>query len=80
MLTKIRPVLLLPVLLLISGCQATFTNLTPQHQERNPNNLYPVEVSLNMKSKRGDFRLTVKSSEADPMRGTSVTFAMRGHP
>jgi len=47
MLMKSRSVLLLPLLLLISGCQATFTNLTPQHQERNANNLYPVEVSLN---------------------------------
>jgi len=47
MFTKFRAVLLFPVLLLLSGCQATFTNLTPQHQERNPNNVYPVEVSLN---------------------------------
>lgn len=40
-----------------------------------------IEVSLTMKSKRGDFRLTVKSSEADPMRGTSVSFAsLQGHP
>ena len=40
-----------------------------------------LEVSLGMKSKRGNFRLTVKSSEAQPMRGTSVTFAqMQGHP
>jgi phosphohistidine phosphatase SixA len=33
-----------------------------------------LEVSLGMRSKRGDFRLTVKSAEAQPMRGTSVTF------
>ena len=40
-----------------------------------------LEVTLNMKSKRGDFRLTVKSSEAQPMRATQVTFtAMQGHP
>ena len=44
-------------------------------------NSQAVEVTLGMKSKRGSFRLTVKSSEADPMRGTSVTFAMlQGHP
>jgi hypothetical protein len=40
-----------------------------------------VEVTLNMKSRRGNFRMTVKSSEAQPMRGTSVTFTMmQGHP
>lgn len=44
-------------------------------------NSQAVELTLGMKSKRGNFRLTVKSSEADPMRGTSVTFAMmQGHP
>ena len=40
---KILPVL--PVLLL-TGCAATFTNLTPLEQPRNANNLYPVEVSF----------------------------------
>jgi hypothetical protein len=34
---------LLPVIL-ITGCAATFTRLTPLEQPRNPNNLYPVEV------------------------------------
>jgi hypothetical protein len=47
MLKKSGTLLLLPLLLLINGCAATFTNLTPQHQERNANNLYPVEVALN---------------------------------
>ncbi len=37
---------LLPVLLL-TGCAATFTRLTPLEQPRNPNNLYPVEVQFN---------------------------------
>jgi hypothetical protein len=37
---------LLPVLLL-TGCAATFTRLTPLQQPRNPNNLYPVEVIFN---------------------------------
>jgi len=45
MLKKLLPILLAP--LLLAGCQATFTNLTPQRQTRNPNNLYPVEVALN---------------------------------
>jgi hypothetical protein len=32
--------------LLVGGCATHFTNLTPQQQERNANNLYPVEVAL----------------------------------
>jgi len=38
-------VLLLP--LLLTGCTATFTDLSAKHQVRNSNNLYPVEVALN---------------------------------
>jgi hypothetical protein len=45
MLKKILPLLLLP--LLLAGCTATFTNLTPKTQVRNETNLYPVEVALN---------------------------------
>src|SRR5271155_5246654 len=41
---KILP--LLPVLLL-TGCAATFTRVTPLEQPRNPDNLYPVEVIFN---------------------------------
>jgi hypothetical protein len=37
---------LLPALLL-TGCAATFTRLTPLEQHRNANNLYPVEVQFN---------------------------------
>jgi hypothetical protein len=37
--------LVLPALLM-TGCAATFTNLTPLQQPRNANNLYPVEVSF----------------------------------
>ena len=44
MLKKIFPLLFLP--LLLAGCTATFTNLTPKTQVRNDNNLYPVEVAL----------------------------------
>ncbi len=32
--------------LLVSGCATTFTNLTPAQQERNADNIYPVEVAL----------------------------------
>jgi hypothetical protein len=41
----------LPVLsmVLLTGCAATFTRLTPLQQPRNPNNLYPVEVAFNSK-------------------------------
>lgn len=40
---------LLPLMsvLLLTGCAATFTRLTPLEQPRNPNNLYPVEVEFN---------------------------------
>lgn len=44
MLKKFLPVLLAP--LLLAGCTATFTNLTPKQQPRNPSNVYPVEVAL----------------------------------
>ena len=44
MLKKLLPLSLLA--LLAVGCRATFTNLTPQTQFRNANNLYPVEVAL----------------------------------
>jgi hypothetical protein len=46
MLKKFLPgLLLLPWLM--TGCTSTFTNLTPQTQIRNANNLYPVEVAMN---------------------------------
>jgi hypothetical protein len=44
MVKKLLPLLLAP--LFLAGCNATFTNLTPQHQVRNANNAYPVEVAL----------------------------------
>ncbi len=43
-LMKLSPVLLLG--LLLAGCNATFTNLSPTIQDRNPTNQYPVEVAL----------------------------------
>jgi len=45
MLKRILPLFILP--LLLAGCtRATLTNLTPQQQPRNPNNLYPVEAAM----------------------------------
>ncbi|HYG34239.1 MAG TPA: hypothetical protein VEC99_05620 [Clostridia bacterium] len=44
MLKRFLPLLFAP--LLLAGCNATFTNLTPSQQSRNANNLYPVEVAL----------------------------------
>jgi hypothetical protein len=37
--------MILPALLL-TGCAATFTRLTPVEQPRNPGNAYPVEVAF----------------------------------
>jgi hypothetical protein len=44
MLKKILPLLLVP--LLMGGCAATITNLTPKQQTRNSNNSYTVEVAF----------------------------------
>ena len=45
MLKKSLPVLSLS-LLLLAGCASQLTNLTPQQQIRNTNNLYTVEVAF----------------------------------
>jgi hypothetical protein len=62
---------LLPVLLL-AGCAATFTRVTPLQQPRNPNNLYPVEVIFNsqQESLRWDSiqPFVLASGELYPMR------------
>jgi hypothetical protein len=44
MLKKMLPLLLAP--LLLAGCRATLTNLTPQTRLRNSDNLYQVEVAF----------------------------------
>ena len=44
MLKKILTLSLLPILL--GGCAATLTNLTPKQQTRNADNLYPVSVAM----------------------------------
>ncbi len=74
MLKKNLAVFLLP--LLLAGCTSTFTNLTPQQQPRNPNNLYPVEVAL--ASRQQSLRWTsirpqiVVGTEYYPMRVTPL--------
>jgi hypothetical protein len=44
MLKKSLPVLLLS--LVLAGCATQVTNLSSLHQQRNPSNLYPVEVAF----------------------------------
>jgi len=44
MVRKTLALLSLPLLLV--GCSTTLTNLTPQQQTRNADNLYPVEVAF----------------------------------
>lgn len=70
MLKKLFPIALLAVLL--TGCNATFTNLTPKQQVRNPDGLYPVEVAMN--TRQGTLRWD--SIEAKIMMGTNL-FPMR---
>ncbi len=45
MLKKSVPLALLA--LLLAGCATQITNLSSLHQQRNANNLYPVEASFN---------------------------------
>ena len=60
--------------LLLAGCATKLTNLTPQQQTRNADNLYPVEVAF--KSRQTSLRWdTIRpsvlvGSEAYPMRPT----------
>jgi hypothetical protein len=72
MVRKFLTLLSLP--LLLAGCATTLTNLTPQQQTRNADNLYPVEVALatRQQSLRWDtIRPSVLvGSEFYPMRPT----------
>lgn len=43
--------LALTLLLLLSACTTTITNLTPTQLQRNPDNLYPFEVSFDTREK-----------------------------
>lgn len=62
--------------LLVAGCTATFTNLTPTQQTRNPNNLYPVEVSLTSRQQSLKWDTIrpqiVVGNDAYPMRRTAL--------
>jgi hypothetical protein len=72
MLKKALLLLLTPLLLV--GCRATFTNLTPQQQFRNTNNLYSVEVALDSRQQTlrwGSIKpQIVVGSDFYPMRPT----------
>jgi hypothetical protein len=74
MFKKTLPLLLLP--LLLGGCAATLTNLTPTQQVRNADNLYRVEVA--MASRQQALRWdsvkpqVVVGTEAYPMRPTPM--------
>ena len=71
---KALPILLLPCLL--TGCTATFTNLSASHQVRNPNNLYPVEVALNSRQQSLRWEsiqpFVMVGTESYPMRPTPL--------
>src|ERR1041385_1206085 len=41
-----KRVLVLVAGVVLCGCSTTITNLTPSHQPRNANNLYPFEVAV----------------------------------
>ena len=73
MLKRTLPLLLLP--LLLAGCQATFTNLTPRQQVRNPENLYPVEVAFTTRQQT----LRWQSIEPKIMVGTEM-YPMQSTP
>ena len=72
MIKKSLPVLLLS--LLLAGCASQLTNLTPQQQHRNANNLYPVEVSFNTRQETVRWQSIrpqiVVGPEVYPMRPT----------
>ena len=74
MLKKTLPLLILP--LLLGGCAATLTNLTPKQQPRNTNNLYPVEVALASKQQTMRWESIrpqiVVGTETYPMRLTPL--------
>lgn len=71
---KTLPVMLAP--LFLAGCVTTFTNLTPLHQPRNPNNAYPVETAFNSRQQSLRWETlkpsVVVGSELLPMRPTPL--------
>jgi len=58
------------------GCTATFTNLTPLQQARNPNNLYPVEAAFHTRQQSLRWETirpqVVVGKEFYPMRPTPL--------
>lgn len=73
---KFLPLLSLVAVLLLTGCAATFTRVTPLQQPRNPDNLYPVEVifSSEQQSLRWDSikPFVLVNGELYPMRPVPV--------
>ena len=47
----VQRALALTFLLVLCGCNTTISNLTPSQHPRNPDNLYPFEVSFDTKQK-----------------------------
>jgi len=76
MLNKSLAALLLLLMFLVAGCATNFTNLTPQQQERNANNLYPVEVALDSRQQTLRWQSIrpqiVVGTEFYPMRPTQL--------
>jgi hypothetical protein len=74
MLKRMLPLLFAP--LLLAGCTSTFTNLTPLHQSRNANNLYPVEVAMDSRQQtlRWDtiHPQIIVGNQVFPMRPTNL--------
>jgi hypothetical protein len=74
MLKKALSLFLLP--LLLGGCAATYTNLTPRQQVRNAGNLYPVEVALSSRQQTIRWESIkaqiVVGNESFPMRQTAL--------
>jgi hypothetical protein len=77
MVKRILPVFLLSLLVVaLTGCNATFANLTPRQQLRNTNNFYIVEVQFNSRQQtlRWDSiePQIMVGSEFLPMRATPL--------
>lgn len=74
MLKKILSLSLLP--LLLAGCAAQFTNLTPRQQTRNANNFYTVEVAFNSRQQTLRWESIqpeiVVNSQTYPMHKTAI--------
>lgn len=67
-----KALILMPMMLLLAGCASTITNLSAQRQLRNPNHLYPVEVSLDSRQQALKWETVqpyvIMGKESYPMR------------